>query len=85
VADFTERVAEFFAGRPFRDGKGRRRHLPLGENETAFGLAFKNTIDDGYPVDRKRKLAIGEGGIECHAGVEALSERPGGHDPPGTS
>jgi hypothetical protein len=57
----------------------------LGENETVFGLAFKGAIDDGYSVDRKRKLAIGEGGIECHAGVEALSERPGGHDPLGTS
>jgi len=52
----------------------------LGENESAFGL--KNTIDDRYPADRKRKLAIGEGGIECRAGVEALSGRPGGHDPP---
>jgi hypothetical protein len=82
---FPERVAKFFAGRPFRDGKGRRQHLPLGENESAFGLAFKNTIDDGYPVDRKRKLAIGEGGIECRAGVEALSGCPGGHDPPGTN
>ena len=27
----TKRAAEFFAGRPFRDGKGRRQHLPLGE------------------------------------------------------
>jgi hypothetical protein len=54
----------------------------LGENKSAFGLAFKDTIDDGYPVDRKRKLAIGEGGIECRTGVEAMSGRPGGHDPP---
>jgi hypothetical protein len=32
---FTGRVAEFFAGRPFRDGIVRRRQ---GENETTFGL-----------------------------------------------
>jgi hypothetical protein len=46
----------------------------LGDNKSTFGLAFKNTIDDGYPVDRKRKLAIGEGGVECRAVVEALSD-----------
>jgi hypothetical protein len=57
----------------------------LGENETAFGLAFKDTIDDGYPVNRKRKLAIGEGGVECCAGAKALSERPSGYGPPDTS
>jgi hypothetical protein len=71
---FTKRVAEFFADGPFRDLKGRRQHFPLGENESAFGLAFKDTIDDGYPVDRKRKLAVGEGGTECRAGVEALTD-----------
>ncbi len=52
------------------------------ENESAFGLAFKDTIDDGYPIDRKRKLAIGEADIEYRAGVEVLSGRPAGHDPP---
>ena len=71
---FTERVAKFFAGRPFRDGKGRRQQLPLGENESTLGLAFKDTIANGYPVDRKRKLAISEGSIECRTWVEALSD-----------
>jgi hypothetical protein len=30
-------------------------------------------IDDGYPVDRKRKLVIGEGGNECRAGQSSNS------------
>jgi hypothetical protein len=54
----------------------------LGENKSTFGLAFKDTIDAGYPVNRKRNLAIGEGRIECRTGVEAPSRRPEGHDPP---
>jgi hypothetical protein len=44
------------------------------ENESSFGLGFNDTIDDGYPVNRTRKFAIGEGGIECRAGFEALSD-----------
>ena len=41
-------------------------------------------------IENQRAVAVGrqdvvDGGIECRAGVEALSGCPGGHDPPGTN
>lgn len=68
---FTERVAEFFAGRPFRDGKGRRQHFPLGEDESAFDLgdnppSWEDRLGPDYAPPSKAQI------------VETLSYRGSG-------